>query len=500
MMNRSEPTTRRVVILTSYLSQSRRGKLLGAPGYSYDIVARLFLPLLQRWGEVVSVPRDPGRIESAIREAQHRGMEPIHLSFLPFQDIHLTPSAPNVVFPFWEFPDVPAEAFDGNARNNWVATANRCDLVLVCGQFTVDAFQRAGIRTPIRIVPVPTPDEYFQLPSWSAKATTRLACPAYVFPNPEVPPHQLWDAPDAELHEDNVWPSRSATRSRIRGASAPLQSLKRELLGKLRGTYRSMMKPLIPPIIHEAMRQRVRPIGHDPWRSYLWSCRREELDLSGIVYTSIFSPHDGRKNWQDLLSGFVLALRERADATLVIKLVAKEQLTVEKVLNYYRTLGLAHRCKVVFLTDYLFAEQMLELAQASAYYLTTTRAEGCCLPLLNYLAAARPGIAPCHTAIGDYFGPEMGFVIHGSQERTIWPQDRRIRFKTTWHRLVWPSVIEQIRKSYELARDDAAGYDALAATARARMKQWVETESVWPRLREALDQLEARAHKRAATI
>jgi len=469
---------RRAVILTSYLKQAPRGKRLGAPGYSYDIVARLLLPLLERWGEVVPVPCDPGCIESAIREARQRGLQPIQLSVLPFQDLYLTSSAPNVVFPFWEFPDVPAEAFDGNPRNNWVATANRCDLLLVCGQLTVETFQRAGIRTPIRIVPVPTPEEYFHLPRWSAQLTTRIVCSAYAFPHPDVPAHELWDAPDVEQHEENR-PARP--------------SLKRALLGRLRMTYRWLMKPLIPPIVHEAIRHRARPIGHDPWRSYLWSCRREELELSGIVYTSIFSPHDGRKNWQDLLSGFVLALRDRPDATLIVKLIAKDRLTVEKVLNYYRTLGLRHRCRVVFITEYLSAEQMLELARASAYYLTTTRAEGCCLPLLNYLSAGRPGVAPCHTAIGDYFGPEIGFVIRSSLERTIWPQDRRIRFKTMWHRLVWPSVVEQIRASYELARTDRAGYETLAAAAQTRMRQWVELEAVWPRLREALDQLVSRS-------
>jgi glycosyltransferase involved in cell wall biosynthesis len=469
--------SRRAIILTSYLNQPPRGKRLGAPGYSYNIVAQLFMPLLERWGQVVPVPRDASCIESAIRVARQRGLQPIQLSFLPFQDVYLTPSVPNVVFPFWEFPDVPAEAFDGNSRNNWVATANRCDLVLVGGQFTVESLQRAGIRTPIRIVPVPTPDEYFRLPPWSAQNKTRLACPAYVFPNPNVPPSELWDAPDAAQDSDGR-PARP--------------SLKRALLGKLRMSYRRLMKPLIPPFVHEAMRHRARPIGHDPWRSYLWSCRREELELSGIVYTSIFSPHDGRKNWHDLLSGFVLALRDRPDATLVVKLIAKDRLTVEKVLHYYRTLGLSHRCQVVFITDYLTSEQMLELARASAYYLTTTRAEGCCLPLLNYLAAGRPGVTPCHTAIGDYFGPEMGFVIDGSSERTIWPQDRRIRFKTTWHRLVWPSIVEQTRNSYELARNNGAGYETLATAAQSRMKEWVQTEAVWPRLREALNQMESR--------
>ena len=158
--------------------------------------------------------RDPGCIESAIRDARQRGLQPLQLSFLPFQDVYLTPSAPNVVFPFWEFPDVPAEAFDGNPRNNWVATANRCDLVLVGGQFTVEAFERAGIRTAIRVVPVPTPNAYFHLPRWSGESVTRIACPAYVFPHPQVPTHELWDAPDAEQHDENR-PARPSLKARV---------------------------------------------------------------------------------------------------------------------------------------------------------------------------------------------------------------------------------------------------------------------------------------------
>jgi hypothetical protein len=475
-MNRSDPS-RRAVVLSSYTTETARGQRLGVPGYSYDIVARLLAPLLARWGEVVPAPRDPGRIETAIREARRRGRQTIQLSVLPFQDVYLTASAPNVVFPFWEFPDVPAEAFDGNPQNNWVATANRCDLILTCGPFTADALRRGGIRTPIRIVPVPTPSEYFAVPPWPAETATRIACPAFVFPNPNVPAHERWDAPDAED---------------IRADRPPRPSLRRSLVGRMRLVYRHALKPLIPPIVHRMMRNRVRPVGPDRWQDYLRSCRREELELSGVVYTSIFSPRDARKNREDLLSGFLAALRDREDATLVVKLADADSLWIDGTLNYYRTAGLSHRCKIVFITDYLSREQMLALARASTYYLTTTRAEGCCLPLLNYLAAGRPGVTPCHTAIGDYFSPDMGFVIASATERALWPQDKRIRFKTTWNRIEWPSVIEQLRNSYHLARHDRPAYDALAATGRERMAQWVESEAVWPRLRDVLDSLAVR--------
>jgi len=473
-MSVSVRTTRRAVVLTSYRTSASGSQRLGLPGYSYDVVAGLLVPLLARWGEVVPVPLDVRRIEDAIRAARQRGLQPIHLSVLPFQDVYLTPSAPNVVFPFWEFPDVPVEAFDGNAQNNWAATANRCDLVLVCGPFTAKALWRAGIRTPIHVVPVPTPHEYFLLPPWSAQTVTRLACSAYVFPNPAVPVHELWDAADP---------------ASLDAPQPPTPSPMRSLLGQLRLAYRHVLKPLLPPSVHRAARTRLRPVGPDRWQSYLHACRHRSLELSGIVYTSIFSPRDGRKNREDLLSGFVAALRDRADATLVVKLVSADSFWIDSALNYYRTTGLSHRCKVVFITDYLPDEQLRALAAASTYYLTTTRAEGCCLPLLNYLAAGRPGVTPRHSAIEDYFTPEMGFVIASAPERAFWPQDKRIRFKTTWHRLVWPSAIEQIRNSYDLAKRQRAAYEAMSAAARAGMTRWVEAEAVWPRLRDALDTL-----------
>ena len=48
----------------------------------------------------------------------------------------------------------------------------------------------------------------------------------------------------------------------------------------------------------------------------------QSLVLDGIVYTTIVNPFDPRKNWQDTLSAFLLALGDRADATLVVKVVA----------------------------------------------------------------------------------------------------------------------------------------------------------------------------------
>jgi glycosyltransferase involved in cell wall biosynthesis len=454
---------RRAILLTSYCTGAARGRNLGVPGYSYDIVSELFFPLLDRWGEVVRIGRSPRELEAAVRDARLRGFEPIHVSFLPFQDVPLTPSAPNVVVPAWEFPDVPDHAFDGNPQNDWVATSERCAEVIVGGPYTAECFRRAGIRTPIHVVPVPTPESYFALPRWQPGEATLLGCHAYVFPPPDA--HR----PPAELPA----PSRRPPRDSLRG--------------RVRRLYQRFVKPLLPPAVHHTLRSASR-FWLDPFGK---ANRHPYLELTGVVYTSIFNPGDGRKNWEDLLSGFLAALGDCADATLVLKLITRNPTWLERVAGYYRKLDRCHRCRVVFLTDYLSDEQMHALARGSTYYITTTRAEGNCLPVMNYLAAGRPVISTCNTAVSDYFDASLGFVLESHPEPAIWPHDRSLRFKTSWGRLVWPSLVEQLRRSYRIARHDRPAYEALAARGQEKMRQWAHPEAVWVRLRAALDAVTA---------
>ena len=211
------------------------------------------------------------------------------------------------------------------------------------------------------------------------------------------------------------------------------------------------------------------------------------MDLSGVVYTSILNPIDGRKNWHDLLTGFLLALGDREDATLVIKLICNDKSQVSRVLGYYMCRDIPHRCKLVVIPGYLSDEQMLQLAGASTYYLQTTKAEGNCLPLMNYLAAGRPGISPRHSAIADYFDDAIGFVVDSHPEPSAWPHDPRLRIRTSWGRIVWPSLVEQIRESYWTVKKDRAAYRAMGDRGRRNLFAWASPESIEPRLRSALE-------------
>jgi hypothetical protein len=170
------------------------------------------------------------------------------------------------------------------------------------------------------------------------------------------------------------------------------------------------------------------------------------------------------------------------------------------MVRHYKSLGLRHRCKLIFVTAYLSDAQMVELSRASTYYVNSARAEGACLPLQNCLAAGRPGVAPCHTALSDYFSEEIGFVVDSHPEPAAWPHDPEQRLTTSWNRLVWQSLHDQLRSSYDLAAAQRDRYEAMAQRGRERLADYAGPAKVWARLAEALNSLRPRVPELAAML
>src|SRR5262249_38971686 len=105
----------------------------------------------------------------------------------------------------------------------------------------------------------------------------------------------------------------------------------------------------------------------------------------------------------------------------------------------------------------------------------------------DFLAAGRPGVSPNHTAMADYFDDDLGLVVPSHPEPTHWPLDPDEHHRTTWHRIVWQALHDQIREGYDVARTGSGMYAAWARSGRERMQEFASAERVWPRLSEALD-------------
>lgn len=463
-------TASRALVVSSVFWTPDVRENIGREAYSYFFVYRALAPLLNRWGVTREVTHPESRLDYALRLARESDLAPVHLSFLPLHLMYLTPHAPNVAFPFWEFPDIPDRDFGRNPRNNWARIANRLDLVLTASTFTRDAFQRAGLTTPIRVVPVPVDPRHAAVPDWVFGQRLEQKVPGYIFPQ----------AAAARPLD------RAGEVSPVSGTGLARRLYRRHLRAHLpeRAQRFLALAAQTRALVRESQAAKVEvPYQLDP-----------SIALDGVVYTSILNPYDPRKNWQDLISAFLLALGQREDATLLLKLVLPPELAaagVNLVAGYYAGLGLSHRARLILVNDFLSDQQMIGLARGSTFYVNTARAEGACLPLQDFLAAGRPGLAPLHTSLVDYFDESLGFVLDSHPEPAAWPHDPEQRLSTSWHRLVWQSLHDRLRESYALATGSAYQYQQLAARGRARIEAYASARQVWPKLHEALDLLEA---------
>ena len=440
---------------------------IGQQDYSYYFIYRAFAPLLERWANITEVTQPESRLDYALWRARQQGLEPVHISFVPLHSIYLTSHARNVAFTLWGLPDIPDTDMADNPRNNWMRIADRLSLILTPSTFARDAFMRAGTKTPVQVVPAPVRSEYFAVSYWKCDQQVILECPVYLIPQPKI------EIPSEE--KPSIYSVRPSARERAK---------------RFYGAY---AKPHLPQSIAHWLASAAQATtamqnGSDENRvEYSVS---SSFRLSGVVYTAFVNPFDPTMNWKDMLSAYLLALRTREDATLVIKLVTgfnEAAKGLNRILHYYESLGLRHCCKLALIPGRLSDAQRIELTRGSTYYLNTSRAEGACLPLQEFLAAGRPAISPNHTAMADYFHDKLGFVVESHPEPAYWPHDPERRCVSTWHRLVWQSLHDQMQASYEMAIENVQGYQAVASDARNQMFNFASCERCWTLLSGALN-------------
>ncbi len=458
----------RSILTTSVFKQADAASGLGNDCYSYHFVQRAFLPLLQRWGTVEETT--PADLAAACDRARRDGREPVHVSFLPPQYMPLAEGIPNLCVPFWEYPDIPAHDVGGDPQRNWLRVINRLTAVIAACDFTREAFRRAGATLPIHLAPVPIAPAYFDVPAWEPRQHACLRVTHFDLGR-QSPSEPTAEAPAV--------------------SPAPAGGLH----GWLRQTYRGTLKPLVPMAWRDALARagrralvsREAPATVKP----AWPCEPQDvLSLQGVVYTSVFNPFDERKNWRDILTAFLWTLGDRSDATLVFKLAVSRGLAVRAVqelhAEFHRVAG-RRQARVAAIADYLDDGAMLQLARSTTFYANASRAEGACLPLQDYLAAGRPGIAPRHSAMAEYFDDRIGLPVRSSREPTHFSWDSARRLATTWDRIDWDSLCNAFSDSYRLATEQPEDYAAMAARGRDRMRRHAHPDAVWAALQPALD-------------
>ncbi|POA35029.1 MULTISPECIES: glycosyltransferase [unclassified Pseudomonas] len=419
-----------LIIIYSETNQHTIAKNLGRSEYSYYFVLKEYRPVLERLGRVVEVSDPDVEVDAMYRECQAQGEACVFLSFSP---PHRTPThyaCPTIPVFAWEFSTIPNESFAGEPCNDWRTVLATTGAAITHSTYTVNAVRDAmGADYPVIAVPAPVWDRF-------AARGAQLLC------QPRVPKVTL----------------------KIKGLLVDSRQLDLRAFGPAHLRKGTGIDFKAPP-------------------------RERELVLDGVVYTSVFNPCDGRKNWEDMLSAFCVTFRKVQDATLVLKLThhdAEEALT-DILHHLYK--NQPYVCRVVLIYGYLADADYECLVQATSYVVNTSYGEGQCLPLMEFMSCGKPAVAPRTTAMIDYLSTDNAFLIDSTEELTAWPHDPRKAFRTLRYITNWASLCVAYRTSYEVVKGDTECYARMSAQAVASLEKFCSQACAEQRLQAFFQQL-----------
>ena len=405
------------IVYSATAAQSLAASLGGAE-YSYYFVMRAFVPVLRRLGTVHTVSNPASEVDPIYTACRSRGESCLFVNFGPPHLMVQGLRCPTIPVIAWEFPTIPSEIWNEDVRNDWRRMLRHTGSAFTLSEFAATSVRKAmGDHFPVLAVPAPV---------WNRSATADVMAPL----------RRLDKGADVEV-EGFVFD----TRGRVFRIDAP---------------------PPSPPGGFNV------PSGEGGGAAM----PSERTTLDGVVFTSVFAPKDGRKNWQDMLTAFIAAFRSTPDATLVFKMIGREpaywwwefQDIVARLPSF--------DCRVVVLHGFLDDACYQALIDATHWVVNTSHAEGLCLPLLEFMSAGRPALAPAHTAMADYINEANALIVRSEEEYCSWPNDPRNHLTTTRHRIEWPSVRDAMRDAYRIAKTDAARYAAMSESAMGTMRSF----------------------------
>lgn len=500
-------------ILYSDVNDSSISQSLGRPEYSYYFVLKAYRPVLESLGRV-HVVSATAEVDPLYKQLLAAGEACLFLSFTPPQKTPNDLECPTICVVAWEFDSIPDEQWDNDPRQDWTQMLARQGRVITLSSHTARAIRRSmGEDFPVLVLPTPLWENFADIRSHHASAPvcagSTLQIKGCIFDTrtlglsadallPVVPTAEELAAIEAELEALKPPPLTFKRRLVIarhylhmwrldKGQSLPIPVPRAHFLGQW---YREGIRDLLSDAAHErlarwwpAIADSAAPAAPEPEpRQWPDTTTQVETQVDGVVYVTVFNPRDGRKNWHQLITAFCWALREKSDATLVLKITQSDLSSYYDELMTLLAQLSPFACRVVVMHGYLDDPQYARLYAAASYYVNASRCEGLCLPLMEFMASGKPVIAPDHTAMEDYIDEGVAFVVRSSEELTIWPQDTRILYRTLRYRPDWGSLITAYENSYRLAKEQPLEYQRMSRTAVERMHDYCAFAPVQKRL------------------
>ncbi|MGY1888151.1 glycosyltransferase [Pseudomonas sp. SDT291_1_S447] len=501
-------------ILYSDVNERSISQSLGRAEYSYYFVLKAYRPVLESLGRV-HVVASVAEVDPLYLQLLQDGQECLFLSFAPPHKTPIGLQCPMVCVIAWEYDSIPSEYAEHDVRQDWRQTLARHGRVITLSTHTAQAIRRSlGEDFPVLVLPTPLWERFAQVrrdyPSVPVNPGTTLQIKGCIIDSRALglsadgliapilnEQEALTPSPVEEVPEPTPEPPPPLTLRRrafitkhylyegYKAVATPSQHRTLFLLKhNLRLWYREAVSDLLPaasrenrpelsePVPSAAAESEVPELTEHPQALLPDTRENARIDVSGVVYVSVFNPEDGRKNWHHLITAFCWAMRDVEDATLVLKITQNDLSSYYVHLITLLSQLSPFACRVVVLHGYLEDEEFARLYGAASFYVNASRCEGLCLPLMEFMSCARPVIAPDHTAMRDYIDERVGFIVKSSREPTIWPEDVRILYRTLRHRPDWGSLKAAYEDSYAMAKNHPQAYQAMAIAANERMREY----------------------------
>lgn len=395
------------IVYSKYGAHNIKDKI-GVAEYSYYFVLKSFLPILERFGRVECLAAGSDLSASLASRERTLGDRVVVLSFTP---PHSVPSidgfVPVPVFA-WEYDTLPNENWNEHGGDDWVAALASAGCAVTHSGYSQQVVRKALGRT----------------------------FPVFKIPSP------VWDG------------MQEVRRRNLRSISYKRFSL--QFTGVLLDSLAIDFKRLDEAFWERYNSEDAHPASSSP-PSKGDVCQvampgsPQTLEIAGVVYTSIFNPFDGRKNWQAMITAFCCAHRDNRRATLIMKISANHYAAfTDAVVEMLRKLS-PIKCRVVVIYGFLDDCEYQKLVTGTSFYINTSFGEGQCIPLMEFLSAGVPAIAPQVTAMRDYLHRGHSLVVKAHAEPCGWQHDPREKFRCVHYRVDWTSLKRAYKISYFLA-------------------------------------------------
>lgn len=466
-----------IILVSPKISQIEVNNILGKPEFDYYLLLKAFIPTLERIGEVLEV--NPDEVDALYRANLAQGLQVVYISAAPPHEMPVGLECPTICLFSWGFESLPDSNWGNDPRNDWRYVFSKVQGAVCTSRQAYRLAHEASSNLPIIDLQPPIWSEFGHLcPEFGREPNLEPRYFSFAGDlidscvlNPD--PNGLGPAFEAEL-ESVAAPSELSQRisralgSRFAYAKSLTQDAWRKWLSAVNARSAEPSDNLLGVITLDA------PIN---------------LQLTGVVYSAVLSPENPHSNWSEIISAFAWTFRDCAEATLVLKMTNMQLKFYHSELLTLLSRLAPFKCRIVVLHGLMDSNWYIELLQASTYYVNASSVEGLCLPLLEFMAAGCPALAPNHSAMADIIDEQSGFVLGGAKEPAPWPHRPYGSYCTYRHRLNWQSLAEAYRASFDLATKQPPDYQLMSAAVSRRIKAIASEELIERDLHEHLNQV-----------